>query len=54
VVLVVVLDPHHIADKSTYDDPWQLSIGVQHVLVAGEPVLTAGVPTGRRAGRVIA
>ncbi|GAA1130896.1 D-aminoacylase [Kribbella jejuensis] len=51
---LVVLDPHHIADKSTYDDPWQLSIGVHHVLVAGEPALTAGVPTGRRAGRVIA
>ncbi|WP_427891338.1 amidohydrolase family protein [Kribbella sp. GL6] len=51
---LVVLDATRIADKSTYDDPWQLSVGVQHVLIAGEPALTAGVPTGRRAGRVIA
>lgn len=51
---LLVLDPARIADKSTYDDPWQLSVGVEHVLVAGEPVLANGVPTGRRLGRVIA
>ena len=50
---LVVLDPQEIADKSTYDDPWQLSVGVHHVLVAGQSALTAGVPTGRRAGRVL-
>jgi N-acyl-D-amino-acid deacylase len=51
---LVVLDPARVADRSTYDDPWQLSVGVEHVLVAGEPVLANGVPTGRRPGRVIA
>ncbi|HET6738336.1 MAG TPA: amidohydrolase family protein [Kribbella sp.] len=51
---LVVLDPARVADKSTYDDPWQLSVGVEHVLVAGEPVLTNGTPTGRRPGRIIA
>lgn len=51
---LVVLDPARVADKSTYDEPWQLSVGVEHVLVAGEPVLTEGVPTGRRPGRIIA
>nr|WP_272954951.1 amidohydrolase family protein [Kribbella shirazensis] len=50
---LVVLDPARVADKSTYDDPWHLSVGVEHVLVAGEPVLTDGVPTGRRPGRII-
>ena len=50
---LVVLDPSEVADRSTYDDPWQLSVGVNHVLVAGEPVLTDGEPTGRRPGRVI-
>ncbi|HWD79165.1 MAG TPA: D-aminoacylase [Kribbella sp.] len=50
---LVVLDPQQVADRSTYDDPWQLSVGVRHVLVAGEPALTAGKPTGRRAGRVL-
>jgi N-acyl-D-amino-acid deacylase len=51
---LVVLDPARIADKSTYDDPWQLSVGVEHVLIAGQPALTNGTPTGRRPGRIIA
>ncbi|WP_433159919.1 N-acyl-D-amino-acid deacylase family protein [Kribbella sp. CA-247076] len=50
---VVVLDPDRVADRSTYDDPWQLSVGIEHVLVAGVPVLADGVPTGRRPGRVL-
>ncbi|GAB2669181.1 N-acyl-D-amino-acid deacylase family protein [Kribbella swartbergensis] len=50
---VVVLDPEKVADRSTYDDPWQLSAGIEHVLVAGDSVLANGVPTGRRPGRVL-
>ncbi|MDX2969955.1 N-acyl-D-amino-acid deacylase family protein [Kribbella solani] len=51
---LVVFDPVRVADRSTYAEPWQLSVGVEHVLVAGQPVLADGVPTGRRPGRVIA
>ena len=50
---LVVLDPEQVADRSTYDDPWQLSVGIEHVLVAGDPVLANGLPTGRRPGRVL-
>jgi N-acyl-D-amino-acid deacylase len=50
---LAVLDPMTVADRSTYDDPWQLSTGVRHVLVAGELVLADGVPTGARPGRVL-
>jgi N-acyl-D-aspartate/D-glutamate deacylase len=50
---LVVLDPDRIADRSTYDDPWQLSVGVEHMLVAGRSVLADGTPTGRRPGRVL-
>jgi N-acyl-D-amino-acid deacylase len=50
---LVVLDPDRVADRSTYDDPWQLSVGIEHVLVAGEPVLSNGVPTALRPGRVL-
>ncbi|HEY3562605.1 MAG TPA: amidohydrolase family protein [Kribbella sp.] len=50
---LVVLDPQQIADKSTYDDPWQLSVGVHHVVLAGRSALVAGEPTGLRAGRVL-
>jgi N-acyl-D-amino-acid deacylase len=34
---LVVLDPHQITDNSTYDAPWQLSTGINHVLIAGQP-----------------
>jgi N-acyl-D-amino-acid deacylase len=50
---IAVLDPETVTDRSTYDDPWQLSTGVHHVLVAGEPVLADGTPTGIRPGRVL-
>jgi N-acyl-D-aspartate/D-glutamate deacylase len=50
---LVVLNPTTIADRSTYDDPWQLSVGVEHVLIAGQPALSNGKPTNRRPGRVL-
>jgi hypothetical protein len=49
----VVLGPDRVADRSTYDDPWQLSVGIEHVLVAGEPVLSNGLPTELQPGRVL-
>ncbi|TCC16300.1 N-acyl-D-amino-acid deacylase family protein [Kribbella sindirgiensis] len=50
---LVVLDPHTITDNSTYDDPWQLSTGVTHVLVAGQPTLANAAPTDARPGRMV-
>lgn len=50
---IAVLDPATVTDRSTYDDPWQLSTGVVHVLVGGEPVLAAGTPTDARPGKVL-
>ncbi|MFI5697742.1 amidohydrolase family protein [Kribbella sp. NPDC051586] len=50
---LVVLNQSTIADRSTYDDPWQLSVGVEHVLVAGQPALSNGKPTSSRPGRVL-
>lgn len=50
---VVVLDADTVADRSTFTDPWQLSVGVSDVLVAGVPVLAGGRPTGARPGRVL-
>lgn len=50
---LVVLDPHQITDNSTYDDPWQLSTGINHVLLAGHPTLANATPTARRLGRII-
>lgn len=48
---VVVFDPDRIADRSTFDDGKLLAVGVEHVVVNGEPVLLHGVRTAARPGR---
>ena len=50
---IVVFDPETIRDRATYDDPFQLSDGVRHVLVNGTPVLADGAETGARPGRLL-
>lgn len=50
---LAVFDPDTVADHATFDNPWQLSTGVLHTLVAGTPVLENGEPTGTAAGRVL-
>ena len=50
---IVVFDPRTVADRATYEEPRQLSVGVRHVLVNGEVVLEDGRETGARPGRVI-
>ena len=50
---VVIFDPATIADKATYADPQQFAVGVQHVLINGEPVLSGGQMTGARPGRAV-
>src|SRR6185369_12133783 len=39
---VVAFDAGKVIDKATFADPMQLSVGIEHVVVAGTPVLTAG------------
>lgn len=50
---VVIFDPATIADKATYAKPQQFAVGVQHVLVNGQPVLSEGEMTGARPGRAV-
>jgi N-acyl-D-amino-acid deacylase len=52
---IVVVDPAAVADAATYRSPCELALGVEHVLVNGVRVLTAGTltPAGRDAGRVL-
>src|SRR5256885_2296441 len=45
---IAVFDPATIADRSTYDQPHQLSVGVKYVFVNGVPVVRDGKHTGDR------
>ena len=50
---VVVFDPDAIQDHASFEDPHQLSTGVQHVLVNGVAVLRDGDHTGATPGQVV-
>ena len=50
---VVVFDPATIADRATYEQPNQLSVGVRELFVNGVAVLRDGVHTGAKPGRVV-
>jgi len=50
---VAIFDPARIAERATYDDPHQYSVGVSTVLVNGDVVLEGGDHTGALPGRVL-
>lgn len=50
---VAVFDPETIADRATYTDPHQFSVGIEQLLVNGVPVIRDGALTGEKPGRWI-
>jgi dihydroorotase/N-acyl-D-amino-acid deacylase len=50
---LVVFDPATVADKSTYEQPHQLSAGVINVLVNGIAVVRDSKVTGNKPGRIV-
>ncbi|HTI37966.1 MAG TPA: D-aminoacylase [Vicinamibacterales bacterium] len=50
---VVVFDPATITDKATFEEPNQLSVGMEYVLVNGVPVIAGGKQTDALPGRVL-
>jgi N-acyl-D-amino-acid deacylase len=50
---VVVFDPQTIADRATFENPHQYSVGVRDVFVNGTQVLKNGQHTGARPGRAL-
>jgi dihydroorotase/N-acyl-D-amino-acid deacylase len=50
---VVVFDPEKITDKATFEEPNQLSAGMEYVLVNGVPVIAEGKMTGALPGKVL-
>jgi N-acyl-D-amino-acid deacylase len=51
---VVVFDPATVADRSTFAQPHQLSVGVTEVIVNGQLTIAGGEFTGTLAGRALA
>lgn len=50
---VVVFDPATVRDRATFDNPNQLSEGMEFVLVNGVPVIDQGKMTGALPGKVL-
>jgi len=50
---VVVFDPAEVRDLATFEQPNQLSKGMQYVLVNGVPVIAEGRATGALPGKVL-
>lgn len=50
---IAVLDINNIEDKSTYENPFQFSKGIEYVFVNGEPAFQNGMFTLKRNGRVL-
>ncbi len=50
---IAVFDPNTIADRSTYDQPHQISAGVRYVFVNGTLVVRDGRHTNAKPGRVL-
>jgi len=50
---VVIIDPEKVTDKATFEEPNQLSVGMNYVLVNGVPVIAEGKMTGKLPGKVL-
>ena len=50
---LVIFDPATVRDLATFDNPNQLSEGMEYVLVNGVPVIDQGKMTGALPGKVL-
>jgi len=50
---IVIFDPQTIADRATFENPHQYSVGVRDVFVNGQQVLKNGEHTGAKPGRAL-
>jgi N-acyl-D-aspartate/D-glutamate deacylase len=50
---ITVFDPQRVIDRSTYENPFEYSEGIDYVIVNGEVVLDQGKHTGKRPGKVL-
>jgi len=50
---VIVFDYEELTDKASFTKPDDVSVGMKHVLINGDVVLSGGKFTGKRPGRVL-
>lgn len=50
---ITVFNPLTVQDRATFEEPHQLPLGIEYVVVSGKITLQQGVPTGVLAGRVL-
>jgi N-acyl-D-amino-acid deacylase len=50
---VVIFDPATVADRGTYEDPFQYPVGIEVVLVNGGVTLRQGERVGSGKGRTL-
>jgi N-acyl-D-aspartate/D-glutamate deacylase len=50
---ITIFDAEHVADKATYEKPFQYSVGIEYVLVNGQLVLEHGKHTDAMPGKVL-
>jgi N-acyl-D-aspartate/D-glutamate deacylase len=50
---ITIFDPATVADKATFENPLQYSVGIEYVVVNGAVVLNKGEHTGAKPGRVL-
>jgi N-acyl-D-amino-acid deacylase len=50
---IAVFDPEQIHEAATFENPNQLSVGIQYLLVNGVPVIAAGKATNALPGKVL-
>ena len=50
---ITIFDEKRVSDRSTYEEPFQYSEGVEYVIVNGRIVIDQGKHTGTRPGRAL-
>jgi N-acyl-D-amino-acid deacylase len=50
---ITIFDPEQVHDVATFENPNQLSVGMQYVLVNGVPVISGGKATNALPGKVL-
>jgi N-acyl-D-aspartate/D-glutamate deacylase len=50
---LTLFNPQTIADRATYEDPFQYPVGIEYVIVNGQVVIDQGEHTGAKPGRAL-